>query len=185
MGLDSVELVIEFEKYFKLNIPDREAENMYRVSDVVRYLNAIYTTTASDPEPVFSLLQNKFADLLNLGLEDPVFEKYKVESKAFWQQVAVATDLKIVLPESSATKDLNMLQRLFYPEPDYVATQITYERFLEVTAYVNYKVLAGPGQWNTLEALTIAVCGITIELNSLDPYKVYPSSRFVDDLGIN
>ncbi|MBL7703912.1 MAG: hypothetical protein JNM21_00065 [Taibaiella sp.] len=64
-------------------------------------------------------------------------------------------------------------------------TQITYERFLEVTAYVNYKVLTGPGKWNTLEALTIAVCGITIELNGLDPYEVYPSSRFVDDLGIN
>ncbi|MBL7703913.1 MAG: hypothetical protein JNM21_00070 [Taibaiella sp.] len=109
MGLDSVALIVEFEKYFKLNIPDREAERMYRVSDVVRYLNAIYNTTASDPEPVFSLLQNKFADYLNLGPEDPVFEKYKIESKAFWQQVAVATGLKIALPKGSATKGLNML----------------------------------------------------------------------------
>jgi len=180
MGLDSVELIIAFEKYFKINIPDREAEKMYRISDVVRYLNTVYAT-APISKPVSGLLQNKFTDFLNLVPEAPVFERYRIEDKIFWEQVATGTNLAIVLPKGRVPNTLNRLQRLFYLKPDYEVAQITYSRFLEVIAYVNYKALIEPGKWNSIEALTIVVCGITIELNDLDPYEVYPSSGFVDD----
>lgn len=102
----------------------------------------------------------------------------------FWHRAAITTNLKIILPKKTPGTP-NLLQRLFYQKPGYTITQITCERFLEVTAYVNYEVLAGPGKWNSIEALTIVVCGLTIELLGLDPYEVYPDSKFVDDLGIN
>ncbi len=185
MGLDSVELIIAFEKYFKVNIPDREAEKIYRIIDVVRYLDATCNTTASKAEPVLSMIQNKFKDLFNLAPEDPIFKRYSVADKMFWRQAEVTTDLKIMLPDGKDPGNLNLMQRLFYLKPGYEVAQITYGRFLEILAYVNYKTLIEPGKCNTIEALTIAVCGITIELNGLDPYEVYPSSSFVDDLGIN
>ena len=38
-SLDTVELVMEFEKAFNLQIPDEDAENISTVGDAVRYLS--------------------------------------------------------------------------------------------------------------------------------------------------
>ncbi len=39
-SLDTVELVMEFEKVFNLQIPDEDAEKISTVGDAVRYLSA-------------------------------------------------------------------------------------------------------------------------------------------------
>ncbi len=39
-SLDTVELVMEFEKAFNLQIPDEDAEKISTVGDAVRYLSA-------------------------------------------------------------------------------------------------------------------------------------------------
>ncbi|HET7187355.1 MAG TPA: acyl carrier protein, partial [Gemmatimonadaceae bacterium] len=39
-SLDIVELVMEFEKEFNIDIPDEDAEKMRTVGDAVAYLNA-------------------------------------------------------------------------------------------------------------------------------------------------
>jgi len=38
-SLDTVELIMEFEKEFNINIPDEEAENIKTVGDATAYLN--------------------------------------------------------------------------------------------------------------------------------------------------
>lgn len=90
MGLDSVELIIAFEKYFKLNIPDREAEQMYCISNVVNYLASIKELKRERNEICF-LLQNKFAPFLKLNAADPIFKQYKHTDKDFWKQLEVHT----------------------------------------------------------------------------------------------
>ncbi len=39
-SLDTVELIMEFEKEFNLSIPDEEAEKIETVGDAVRYIEA-------------------------------------------------------------------------------------------------------------------------------------------------
>lgn len=39
-SLDTVELIMEFEKEFELSIPDEDAENILTVEDAVKYLSA-------------------------------------------------------------------------------------------------------------------------------------------------
>ena len=39
-SLDTVELVMEFEKEFELSIPDEQAENIKTVGDAISYLEA-------------------------------------------------------------------------------------------------------------------------------------------------
>lgn len=39
-SLDTVELIMEFEKEFDLSIPDEEAENIQTVGDAVKYLES-------------------------------------------------------------------------------------------------------------------------------------------------
>lgn len=186
MGLDSVELIVAFENYFKTEIPDRETEQMYRIDAVVNYL-----TTVMDVKPdtagISVLLHHKFSTFIDLEPEALLFEKYDQSDKDFWQQMEHATQLKIALPKTGVKRaeELNIFQKIFYTSPGYLAAEISYERFLEVIAYVNYTELADLQHCDTREALTIAVCGITIDRQGLDPYEVYPSSSFVDDLGIS
>jgi acyl carrier protein len=39
MGLDTVELLISFELYFSLEVPDATAETIYTVSDIATWLS--------------------------------------------------------------------------------------------------------------------------------------------------
>ena len=115
MGLDSVELIMEFERYFKLNIPDRGAEQMYRINDVVHYLSSV-KELKQETEEICISLQQCFAPFLKLNATDPVFRQYKHTDKDFWKQLEVHTRLKIALPRSIAGKqieDLNFFQQLF------------------------------------------------------------------------
>lgn len=41
MGLDSVELVARFEKEFKIEVPDQDAENIATVGDMANWLLVI------------------------------------------------------------------------------------------------------------------------------------------------
>ncbi|HKJ33945.1 MAG TPA: acyl carrier protein [Balneolales bacterium] len=38
-SLDTVELIMEFEKEFDISIPDEDAENIATVSDAIEYIN--------------------------------------------------------------------------------------------------------------------------------------------------
>ena len=40
MGLDSVDLVMEFEEAFEITIPDADAEKLHTVGDVTNYVTA-------------------------------------------------------------------------------------------------------------------------------------------------
>ena len=45
-SLDTVELIMEFEESFNIDIPDHEAEQMYSVGSVYNYIRANY----NDPD---------------------------------------------------------------------------------------------------------------------------------------
>lgn len=186
MGLDSVELIVAFENYFKTEIPDREAEQMYRIDTVVDYLASVMDVKP-DTADISALLHRRFSTFLDLQPEAFIFKQYDPADKDFWLQLERGTQLKIVLPKTGVKRaeELNFFKKIFYTSPGYIAAEISYKRFLEVIAYVNYTELADLQHCHTREALTIAVCGITIDRQGLDPYEVYPSSSFVDDLGIS
>lgn len=186
MGLDSVELILAFEKYFKTEIPDREAEQMYRIETVIDYL-ATVIDVKPDTAGISALLHRRFSSFLDMEPEAFIFEKYDHLDKDFWQQIEHRTRLKIALPQTGAKRpeDGNIFQKIFQTSPGYIAAEISYKRFLEVIAYINYTELAELQHCNSREALTVAVCGITIDRLGLDPYEVYPASSFVDDLVIS
>lgn len=46
-SLDTVELIMEFEKVFRLSIPDEAAEKIVTVGDAVRYLEDQLTTESN------------------------------------------------------------------------------------------------------------------------------------------
>ena len=52
MGLDSVELVMDFENHFNIEIPDELAEKLYRVQDAVDYIYSIKSEEKIDKKSV-------------------------------------------------------------------------------------------------------------------------------------
>lgn len=47
-SLDTVELIMEFEKEFDINIPDEQAENIQTVGQAVEYLEKAASTESAD-----------------------------------------------------------------------------------------------------------------------------------------
>ncbi|HTL83332.1 MAG TPA: hypothetical protein VL651_16570, partial [Bacteroidia bacterium] len=60
----------------------------------------------------------------------------------------------------------------------------TVERFVELTAAINYEKLLGTRCIQNKDEIMIGVMGITIDRLGLNPYEVYPNKRFVADFGI-
>jgi acyl carrier protein len=50
MGLDTVELVMEFEREFDITIPDAEAARMQTVADTLRFIVAELARKSPDPD---------------------------------------------------------------------------------------------------------------------------------------
>lgn len=72
MSLDSVELLMEFEKHFDIEIPDIEAEKMYTVQQVVDY---IYTVKSN--EKIDKVLVEQ--DVIKLTSEKTGIPIHKIE----------------------------------------------------------------------------------------------------------
>ena len=60
-SLDTVELIMEFEKEFDISIPDEQAENIQTVGQAVKYLeDNIYVTSENANEVIKTLNTKKF-----------------------------------------------------------------------------------------------------------------------------
>jgi hypothetical protein len=86
MGLDTVELVMEFEDQFLIDIPDREAEKMQTIGDTVEFLVAALHNKQAVASTMPCVTQSAF-HRLRRGL----VEKMSVERRAVRPHVAVGT----------------------------------------------------------------------------------------------
>ena len=60
MGMDSVELVLEFENEFEIQIPDEDAEKLLRVGDVVNYVVQRLKAPAAEEKIVSGIRQRVY-----------------------------------------------------------------------------------------------------------------------------
>lgn len=71
MGLDSVELVMEFEDAFEITIPDEDAEQMRTIRDVTDYVTARLAAAgrSRDRESVFAMVCTLTCEQLGTRLD--------------------------------------------------------------------------------------------------------------------
>ncbi|MEO1051953.1 MAG: hypothetical protein AAFX87_15080 [Bacteroidota bacterium] len=196
MGLDSVELVIAFEKAFGVDIPDTQAEQMYAIEDAVSIITQLINVQLEEPE-----LQNQILDRVNdtliaLGLvsspqslstllseiipKDQRKEHWRNLEKQLILQLPKLT--KVDLKEEKSTKAILGVNWAQSAQP---FLNQNMSRLIDCIASLNYKKLVDPKKIKSAYEVQAVVMGITSFTCGVDIKDIYPESRFVYDLGID
>lgn len=188
MGLDSVELVMEWEKYFNIEIPDKEAVKMSTVQDAIEYIAAQveYSQQQIDTkEKLLSEFKNSIAEMginFSMTLYDNIFQQIPAKEHKTWKRISSET--KLEMPEPLAAGALEKFIDRIFPQKDNLEI-VTLDRFIDLLAAVNYVKLIDRNHIQGKYEVMIAVMGITIQKIGVSPFEVFLDSSFTKDLGID
>jgi acyl carrier protein len=193
MGLDSVELLVRFEKYFEVEVPDAVAERLYTPSDVAAWISQLLgiATTSDSPsrEAVAQQLGLLFA--AHVPVADTLLADLLPNGEA-WAHYAqlLADQVGWQLPEIGwlqPPRARGWLNQLFDwttsitpPEPN----RYCFADLVDWTLARNYQqILFKP--WHSQYEVLQASIGITSDSSGLEVSQIKSDSRFVLDLGID
>lgn len=188
MGLDSVELVMEWEKYFNIEIPDNEASKMTTVKDAVDYVSmqVEYINSARDVKEIVSAqLKTSFLTVnanYSITSDDKIFDLIPYRDIEKWKIVSQETTFD--MPDPLLRGSFGRFIDRIFPQKDNIG-DTTFSRFIDLVAAVNYeKVIDRNSIKNKYETM-IAIIGITIEKIGVSPFEIFENSCFTKDLGVD
>ena len=190
MGLDSVELLMEFEKFFGLIVPDRDAEKVITVGDMTELVSSQLQIESSAPllrEAIFRELVPLLRAEKEILLTDMVAAYLNPADKVRWNETAEKLRLSMPLPDTDSGQP-SAWKQLFGMElhaATYNWLSISFSRFADCIAAANYTAVVDPQHIRSKHDVYIAIMGITAEKQSIDYYEILPEKSFTSDLGID
>jgi acyl carrier protein len=193
MGLDSVELLVRFEKYFEVEVPDAVSETLATPADVAAWmsqqLGIIENTVSPSQELVAKQLQALFtvhAPAANTRLADllPTGEAWAQRARQLADQVGWQ------LPEIGwlqPPRARGWLNELFNWATSVMPPDPNPYRFADLVGWTlarNYELLVAKPWQNQYEVLQ-AIIGMTSDSIGLEVSGIKPNSYFTRDLGID
>ena len=95
MGLDSVELVMQWEDFFHLEIPDHEASKISTIADAVNYISIhvkYVDRGISIKDEVLKNVTVLFSQFkLSISSTDLIFKVIPVNEEQFWKEISQTT----------------------------------------------------------------------------------------------
>ncbi len=193
MGLDGVELIMRFEKEFRVAIPDPEAENMGCLGDVVKWLYH-HISIVQPPKPLYNhLAQRLETGLHRLGITEQMAPQRKLTSfipdeniLETWQLLSQYSGLQL---PSLAYKEVLKTKKnkfsLFKSQMIPCLPDLRFQQLVECAGALEYKNLIDFDCITSLFEITIAIMGIIEELIGVGIQNIRWEASFVHDLGIN
>ncbi len=195
MGLDSIELLMEVENYFGIQIPDAEAEKIYTVrlmlDCVAKHLNII-----NDISPFKAEFINKVITCLPVNAE--VKEKIKSTDRASnyispfekekWTLFRNELQLEVPKPDAlnpNPSRISEKFKKLINWKPNYEWDEMTFEEFVNGIAASNYRTLLSKSNITSKYEIYIAIIGLTVDKVGVDYFEITPDKSFTDDLGVD
>lgn len=192
MSLDSVELLVSFENYFGVSIPDREAEKINTVEEMTDSIcnhlgiTSSHTTLRDD---VFTILKKALRqkNLVSgsVNLNDLLINFFENDPE-IWQYLEVTTGLSISrfpTPKEDTLMRKIMSHITWNPQTDYNA--LTFSDFCDVMCAANHQQLLDTKHLSSRYEVYIAVMAITEEKTGVDFYDIKPDKSFTNDFGID
>lgn len=196
MGLDSVELLIQFEKEFKKDVPDQDAGKIGTIGDMTNWFYNNLTIHQPDKkveDMIFNLLKDAFIKLKlqnNFGYDD-VLRDFIPKDNLVSTWTALECELNLKIPELAsqdlANKKLKEIKILgiIISKPKPTILDMNFRRFVECVGALNYEKFVDFDNLTSMFEIKIAVIGITQERCGINIDEIYFDSSFTTDLGIS
>jgi len=192
MGLDSVELIMEVEKYFTIQIPDREAEKLTTVQLLVDSISSHRNISSKDLSLRNSVFKKIQDIILQMGIQnkqveltDKVFSILNPLDKEEWALFKEKMDMEVPRPSLNTDSILGKIKSrvhwAFLYEPD----EVNIEQFIAAICSRNCSALINPLKINSQYEIYIAVMRIIVDKIGVDEYEIAPEKSFTDDLGVD
>jgi len=195
MGLDSIELVVEHERYFNISIPDKEAEQIYTVQNLVdciaKHLHIVSNEKTLQTTVYLTIINhlqalNKINSYVNINdkiaqhISDP-------EERLFIKlpnNITIETP-KIFTSNNTEAGIIYKFRKLINWTPTYIWEDLTVADFIDATCAINYEQLIKRENIKTKHEIYIVVMGITAKFMGVDVFEIKPEKTFTNDLGID
>jgi acyl carrier protein len=195
MGLDSVELVMEVEKYFDIQISDSEAEKATTIQNMVDCV-AKHLSVSNNSTELKDAIVNRIQEILiKLGLTDKplnpaalVFLTLPPKNKTIWELFTSEMGLGVPMPETKVKGNENFFNKIksaFSWNPLYKWTEITVDQFASAICAKNCETLVNSSAIKNTYEIYVAVTSITVDKIGVDYYDITPEKSFTNDLGID
>lgn len=194
MGLDSVELLMEWEKYFDIQIPDLVAEKISTVQNAVDAISTILNLTdekADLKDNIFGRLQNAVFKTVSTNpsiiQSDLVYKVLPDNNKQTWASISTELGLEIPFPptklddNSLKTKVLTILN--WTPKFNYA--ELTFSDLTDIICGNNCQSLIDPKSIKTKYEIYIVLMAITVDKIGIDIYEFKSDKTFTGDFGID
>jgi acyl carrier protein len=192
MGLDTVELLVSFEQYFSLNVPNAVAERLYTVGDVAEYISQELgvagqrqsAVRAAVAEQLLSELPSGSCEATPLRQLLPDAAALKTVRYALRERQGLLLPLLAALPATPALPSLweRLTGQQLSTTPHW-STQTLAALVDWVVAY-NYQKLLKPPFTSQYE-VEQAVIGLTSEKSGVEVEEIRLQSSFTIDLGMD
>jgi acyl carrier protein len=193
MGLDSVELLVRFERYFEVEVPDTVAERLYTPGDVAAWVSQHLGIPASLSSPSREIVARQLrllfvargpvadttvASLLPNG-EAWADYAQQLADQAGWQLPEIGW-LRPPQTRGWLNQVFNWLTAIAPPAPNlYRFTDL-----INWTLARNYQLLLTK-PWQSQYEVLQAVIGMTSDASGVEVSAIKDESRFTLDLGID
>ena len=192
MGLDSVELVCAWEKYFDIEISNLEAEKIVTVQNAVDCIAMYLNITEDNTFLKDSISHELQKELINLeiikdalNINNLIYEMVTEDNLEKWGQLSNNLKLEVLLPtlnlKGSGIKQL--FSKIWEPQYDYKT--ITIDQLIDVICSANIDKLVASQNIKSKYEIYIAIMAITVDRIGIDYYEFKKDKTFVKDFGID
>ncbi|WP_436486566.1 hypothetical protein [Chitinophaga sp. ARDCPP14] len=177
MGLDSIDLLVEIENYFGIQIPDIEAAEIFTVQNMVD-VAAKHLHVADHAMDLKAQVFQQVADSISstnheIKLTDKISTYLSPGDQKSWS--ALKNHLRLEVPQPD----------IFARAPKYDWTTITIDQFTTSICARNFKTLIDKNEIKSKYEVYVIVMGITVAKTGVDYYEITPDKSFTSDLGID
>lgn len=192
MGLDTVELVVAFERYFGIEVPDSVAERLVTVREVATWFSQQLGVAGQRHSAVRLMVAEQLLSELPPGASDTSLLSQLLPTAQALEtyRYSLRGSYGLVLPGLSAPPmgpaKLSLWERLTgqpLPKPPHWSTQTLAELIDWVIAF-NYKKLLRPPLASQYE-IERAVVGLTSDKSGVEVEEIRLDSSFTNDLGMD
>ena len=193
MGLDSVELLMEWEKYFGIQIPDLVAEKINSVQNAVDSISTILNISNDSPvlkDKIFGKLQLAISESGStntpINQSDLVCKIFPDNDQRTWKFMSTKLDLEVPFPPRKPdnpikTKILTIISWV----PKFNYDELTFSQLTDAICGTNYEKLIDAKAITTKYEIYCVIMGLTVDKIGIDVYEVKPGKTFTDDFGID